>query len=89
MPIRNNDDACLQKFDCFFELCEMIPLDRAVFERATMLRAHSGIRTPDAVHLAAAIEGGCQEFWTNDKRLGDVAGNFLRILDWAALETQQ
>ncbi len=89
LPIRNDDKVCLRKFDRFFELCEMIPLDCAVFERATMLRARNGIQTPDALHLAAAIEGGCQEFWTNDKRLRVVAHNFLTILDWDALGAKQ
>ncbi len=42
-----------------------------------------------ALHLAAAIEGGCQEFWTNDKRLRVVAHNFLTILDWDALGAKQ
>ncbi len=54
-----------------------------------MLRARNGIQTPDALHLAAAIEGGCQEFWTNDKRLRVVAHNFLTILDWDALGAKQ
>lgn len=40
--------------------------------KATDLRAHLNLRTPDALHLAAAIVGivgGCDVFLTNDRAL--------------------
>lgn len=38
-----------------------------IFERATDLRAkYLKLKTPDALHLAAAIESGCDAFVTND-----------------------
>ena len=36
------------------------------------------LKTPDALHLAAAIIGGCQEFWTQDHRLDHAAAHYLR-----------
>ena len=50
-----------------------------VFDLATELRAEHGIKTPDALHLAAAIHGGCDALWTNDKRLARAAAERIRI----------
>jgi predicted nucleic acid-binding protein len=49
----------------------MLPLTVAVCERAAQLRAASGFRlkVPDCLHLAAAIEHGCELFLTNDADL--------------------
>jgi uncharacterized protein len=64
----------------------MIALNRPVFEQATLLRVNSNLKTPDAIHLAAAIEAGCQELWTDDKQLKAIASQSLEVIDWAALE---
>jgi predicted nucleic acid-binding protein len=85
LAIRNNNPDDLRQFDSFFMACEIIALDRAIFERATLLRANSKLKTPDALHLAAAIQSGCHEFWTNDKQLAAIAGQHLKVMDWDAL----
>lgn len=74
-PIRHDDEPLLGEFDGFFgsREVEKIPLQAAAFELATELRARYRAKTPDALHLAAAILGGCQEFWTNDHRLNAAA----------------
>lgn len=56
----------------------LVPIDLQVLRRAAQLRAASGLKTPDAVHLAAALEAGCAVFLTNDERIPQVPG--LRIL---------
>jgi hypothetical protein len=33
------------------------------------LRAASGVKTPDALQLAAALSAGCTAFLTNDRRI--------------------
>ena len=38
-----------------------------------------GIKTSDALHLAAALESGCSEFWTNDLRLPSAIEEKIRI----------
>ena len=86
LAIRNNDQDSLKQFDRFFMACEIISLNRAVFERATILRADSRLKTPDALHLAAAIQAECHEFWTNDKQLATTANQYLTVMDWAALD---
>lgn len=45
---------------------------------AAQLRAATGVRTPDAIHLATALIAGCHAFVTNDRRLPSMTG--LRIL---------
>jgi predicted nucleic acid-binding protein len=82
MPVRNRDTALLEAFDGFFSIQELIwaALDTQVFDRATELRADHGLKTPDAIHLAAAIESGCEEFWTNDHRIEKAAGERIRVL---------
>lgn len=86
LAVRQNNETALQQFDRFFTVCEMIDLNSAVFELATTLRAESRLKTPDALHLAAAIQSGCSEFWTNDKQLVKAAGKRLTVVDWALLE---
>ena len=86
LAVRQNNETALQQFDRFFKVCEMIDLNRAVFELATTLRADSLLKTPDALHLAAAIQAECTEFWTNDKQLVKAAGKRSTVVDWDALE---
>ncbi|MGR9014407.1 MAG: type II toxin-antitoxin system VapC family toxin [Gammaproteobacteria bacterium] len=86
LAVRTDNQDSLKLFDHFFTACEMVELDRAIFEQATLLRANSQLKTPDALHLAAAIYAECEEFWTNDKQLVSVAGKHLKIMDWAALD---
>jgi len=70
-PIRFGDTLALTKFDTFFALADVrrVPLTTAVYDRATHIRAIYNFRTVDAIHLAAAVEHGCDVFLTNDTRL--------------------
>lgn len=86
LAIRQNNEVYLQRFDLFFEVCEMIELNRAVFECATTLRVEHNLKTPDSLHLAAAIQTNCDEFWTNDQRLAKAASEHLIVVDWIILE---
>ena len=53
-------------------------IDRALLRAAAQLRATTGVRTPDALQLAASLVEGCTTFVTNDRRLPSIPG--LRIL---------
>jgi predicted nucleic acid-binding protein len=57
----------------------LVDLDRPLLRAAAHLRARYGLRTPDALQIAAALAGGCTAFLTNDRRLPDIPG--LRVLD--------
>jgi|SRR6266853_6344213 len=72
LPLRNGDEKLVAAFHGYIDKActEALELSRAVMETAAALRArHAFLRTPDAIHLAAAIEGKCDVFLTNDHRL--------------------
>ena len=50
-----------------------LPLPEAVFLQAARARAQFGLKTPDAIHLAAAQHHRCAALWTNDDRLAQAA----------------
>ena len=66
-PIRDGEEALPAAFDSYFR--EIVNEVLQALERATLLRARYGFRTPDAIHLAAAIDSGCDLFLTNDSQL--------------------
>ena len=68
-PLRDADIALESSYRRFFESLPVIDITAAVFERATRLRASTGLKTPDALHLATAVEGGCEALWTGDADL--------------------
>jgi len=80
-PMRGGDEPLLAQYDRFFALSSVarVPMTADVFETATSLRAAHRIHTPDALHLAAAIVGGCDELWTNDDRLAHAAGRHIEV----------
>jgi predicted nucleic acid-binding protein len=81
-PIQLGDTLRLSKFDGFFGLPDvrMVPLTTAVDDQATVIRATHGIKTLDAIHLAAALEGGCDIFLTNDARLSSFHDLTVEVL---------
>ena len=81
-PLRLEDMVRLRQFELFFNAPDLtvVPFSEHVFDRAATLRARHRLKTPDALHLAAAIEAGCDEFWTNDHRLDTAASGYLRVL---------
>jgi len=82
-PLRDGRADLLADYDAFFAglgggLLELSP---AVFEKATELRAHLNLRTPDALHLAAAISSGCDVFLTNDRTFTRCAEIRVEVLE--------
>lgn len=68
-PLRDRNVEVRDRYLALFDRIEIVDLDVAVFVRAAELRADFKLKTPDAVHLAAAQLSECTELWTNDKRL--------------------
>lgn len=73
-PIRSANQALIQSYEALLAQQEWLPVGDEIFARALSLRAHHGLKTPDALHLATALHHGCTEFWTNDDRLKAAAG---------------
>jgi predicted nucleic acid-binding protein len=48
---------------------ELVPTTRESYVRASFLRATVGAKTPDAIHLDAAMTSNCSVFLTNDRNL--------------------
>lgn len=65
-----------QSYQQAFARLERVKFSDDVFVSAAHLRAKHGLKTPDAIHLAAAVGSGCSALWTNDDRLRHVAGDF-------------
>jgi predicted nucleic acid-binding protein len=70
-PLKLGAVAKLAQFDDFFVRPDVrfVPITTAVFDRATVIRANHNFKLADALHLAAAVESGCDRFLTNDSRL--------------------
>lgn len=67
-PLRDRNTQIVALYDTFFrrQSLRMIPLSDDVLERATVMRASLGIKTPDAIHLASAFVAKADAFVTGD-----------------------
>jgi uncharacterized protein len=67
-PVREAKDDLLREYEEFFtrRLVKVAEITASIVERATDLRARYGVRTPDAIHLATAIEEHSDQFLTGD-----------------------
>lgn len=70
-PLMLGATKALADIDAFFTRPDVhfVPITTAVFDRATLIRATHKFELGDSLHLAAAIESGCDRFLTNDTRL--------------------
>lgn len=67
-PLRDADTAVERLFRELFDADEvmLIPTTRQLWQEAARLRATTGLKTPDALHAAAAQHARCTLFVTND-----------------------
>jgi len=82
LPIRLADAVRLADYDNLFAQpnVTLVPITTAVFDRATVIRATHNFKTVDALHLAAAVEAGCDRFLTNDSRLSAFTDISVEVL---------
>lgn len=59
----------------------VLPISARIAEAAAGLRARHNLRTPDALHIAAAVDAGCDAFLTNDKDMKRVTEIVVWVLD--------
>jgi predicted nucleic acid-binding protein len=46
---------------------ELLPVNAAILKQGASIRADFGLKTPDAIHAAAALRARCSMFLTNDQ----------------------
>jgi len=63
-----------------FAMLSMVAVDERLAEVAALIRARYAVRLPDALQIAAAIQGEATLFVTNDKRLKKVDGIEVLVL---------
>src|SRR5262249_19039987 len=82
MPLKAGDTTKLAVFDAFCARpdVQVVPITKAVFDRATIIRAAHNFKLADSLHLAAAVEAGCDRFLTNDARLSTFAAIPVEVL---------
>jgi predicted nucleic acid-binding protein len=81
-PIRMGDSAALVNIEAFLTASDVIrvPMPFEVYERACHIRAIHNFKLADALHLAAAVEAGCDAFLTNDLRLSSFPNIPVEVL---------
>jgi predicted nucleic acid-binding protein len=81
-PLALGATKTLANMDTFFTRPDVrfVPITSAVFDRATIIRAAHHFKLGDSLHLAAAVEAGCDRFLTNDQRLSAFTGITVEVL---------
>ena len=84
-PLREQNHSSVQGFEHFFNRGDLHTqaLTDAVLLRATALRARHGLKTPDALQVASALEcaqGHTLRFITNDQRLQTIPGLTVELI---------
>ena len=82
-PLREGDTIVEMLFRALFDAKEvrLIPTTRPLWEEAARLRAETGLKTPDALHAAAALHAECTLFVTNDNDFRRIESLAVVVLD--------
>jgi predicted nucleic acid-binding protein len=87
VPYRAGDRSLADRYEQLLTRSRgirVIDLSRDQLRDAAQLRAATGVKTPDALQLAAAIGSGCSAFVTNDRRIPKIPGTrILQLADYA------
>jgi len=90
-PVREEKTDLLKDYDDFFSsaVTEIVVLSREVIDRATEIRARHRFKTPDAIHLAAAVVTHCAVFLTNDHRFDRFPDIAIEVVQLQPLPPQE
>lgn len=81
VPFRSGDLLLARRYEDLLSRSRGIriaEITREQLRAAAQLRAATGVKTPDALQLVAALGAGCATFLTNDRKLPLIPG--LRVL---------
>ena len=90
-PLQANDSALINRYRTMFYHTRGITvtsISAVIGDLAAQLRARYNLRTPDALHVACAIDAGCDAFLTNDMGIRRVKEIKILILDDLELTTE-
>lgn len=77
VPSRAGDRTLANRYEALLTRSRgvrLVDATRDQLRAAAQLRAATGVRTPDALQLVAALGSGCTAFVTNDRRLPIIPG---------------
>ena len=77
-PLRHGQDTLARRYERALSGFEVVPVSAEVAATAARLRAASGLRLPDALQAATAIECGAVALVTHDRDFSRLQG--LRVL---------
>jgi predicted nucleic acid-binding protein len=81
-PIRTGDTSLGAAYEEMLSSdVRLLPILQPVLRNAAVLRLHSGLKTPDAIHAATALAARCTLFLTNDPHFRRVSGLPVAVLD--------
>jgi predicted nucleic acid-binding protein len=87
VPYRAGDHQLAERYEALLMRSRgirVIDVTRDQLRAAAQLRAATGAKTPDALHLVSALGAGCKTFVTNDRRLPTVPGlNVIQLSSYA------
>ena len=87
VPYRDGDSPLAERYEALLTRSRglhMVGISRDQLRAAAQLRAVTGMKTPDALQVAAALSAGCRTFVTNDRRIPAIPGlRVLQIADYA------
>src|SRR5690242_11941081 len=84
LPIRQADAALQRDYECILTESDiqLLPLSPDTMREAARLRALTpSLRTPDAIHAAAALLNGCTHIITNDAAFRRIPQLITLVLD--------
>lgn len=83
-PVRDGNTAVIDQYKGFFSASDLriVEVTAQVMESAILLRAHHGLRTPDAIQGASALSlKGPVTFLTGDRNFKGVPGLRVRLVE--------
>jgi len=84
-PLARQQGELIIRYQAWLQTFQWLSINDTTFARATELRASHGLKTPDALHLATALQHGCVALISNDKRLEQVGAD-LQCLSISAAQ---
>lgn len=85
VPYRAGNRALAQRYEALLTRgrgVRLVDISHEQLRAAAHLRAATGVKTPDALQIVAAIHAGCKSLVTNDRRLPPIPG--LRVVELAS-----